>query len=152
MVTKREFNSLLFPLKKKSLSLRPLGFSVPHWTRMHVNLLGPCFKTGRARAPLDPTLFFRLSFCPAHQKGSNITLSTQRTPITVGTSPIVMWSLWTERELKPHWFPMSYNKRKAFVPNLQASRSIQNWSNRNRAPFRGKKPPICSLMGGKKSY
>lgn len=80
VLKKKNCSSFLFPLKKL-LSLRPLGFFVPHWTRMHVNLLGPCFKTGRARAPLDPAL--KPLLCPAHQKGPNITLSAQRTPITV---------------------------------------------------------------------
>lgn len=64
----KKISSLSFPTEKKSLSLRPLGFSVPHWTRMHVKLLGPCFKTGRARAPLEPTLFCFFSLLISTQK------------------------------------------------------------------------------------
>lgn len=113
MVTRKKKN-FPFPTEKKITFITPSGIFLPHWTRMYVKLLGPCFKTGRARAPLDPALFF-FSLCPACQKGSNITFSAQRTPITIESSPIVMWSLWTEKELKPHWFPTSYNRKKIFV-------------------------------------
>lgn len=151
MVTKKKKNLFSFPTEKNHFHYALWDF-LPHWTRMYVKLLGPCFKTGRARAPLDPALFF-FSLCPACQKGSNITLSAQRTPITIESSPIVMWSLWTEKELKPHWFPTSYNRKKIFVSNSTSQPLNSKLIKQKKLSFQRKKePPTRSLIGGKKKF
>lgn len=55
MVTKKKnFFFFFFPLKKNHFHYALWDF-LPHWTRMYVKLLGPCFKTGRIQCPL-PTI------------------------------------------------------------------------------------------------